>query len=384
MIGADAHSINLDTENNKVINTATNETHNEPDSNMTQNSPVTELMDTSPYYSSESGSAFLGDSKELLKELPKNSVDLIVTSPPFALQHQKEYGNEDQESYNDWFMQFIPEVRRILQPHGSFVVEIGGAFKRGFPERSTYQFELMTRLVDEKEGQMHLAQDFYWYNPAKLPSPIEWVNVRKIRVTDAITHIWWLTPEINKDSAVEDSGKPHPEANNQRVLQEYSGSQKNLIETGEFNDGERGSGHNIDEEAFANENDGAIPDNLIEASNTASNTHYLKMCRKFDFEPHPARFPRHIPEFFIDFLTPDPSYNDWKGQLDKPVVLDIFGGSNITGSIAQEKGRYWISFEREEKYLETSRFRFLTEEEISKRLDDPVSDFGDFASISDD
>lgn len=352
---------------------------------MTDDSAVTELMESDPYYSAEGGSAFHGDSRELLEELPDNSIDLIVTSPPFALQHQKEYGNEDQDGYNDWFMEFIPEVRRVLQPHGSFVVEIGGAFKRGFPERSTYQFELMTRLVDEDEGSMNLAQDFYWYNPAKLPSPIEWVNVRKIRVTDAMTHIWWLTPEINKNSAVEEGEQPHPEANNQRVLQEYSDSQKDLIETGEFNDGERGSGHNIDEEAFANENEGSIPDNLIEASNTASNTHYLQMCREFDFESHPARFPRQIPEFFVDFLTPNPPYDDWdNGYLDKPIVLDIFGGSNLTGSIAQQKGRYWMAFEREQKYLETSQFRFITEEEISKKLDDSQSDFGDFAEVGDD
>ena len=405
---------------------------------MTDDSAVTELMDSEPYYNAEGGSAFHGDSRELLKELPDNSIDLIVTSPPFALQHKKEYGNEDQEGYNDWFMEFIPEVRRVLQPHGSFVVEIGGAFKRGFPERSTYQFELLNRLVDEDEGGMHLAQDFYWYNPAKLPNPIEWVNVRKIRVTDAVTHIWWLTPEINKDSAVKEGEHPHPEANNQRVLQDYSDSQKELMETGEYNDGKRSSGWNIDSESFANENEGSIPDNflagadvelilnkldeisaeeflewimgseelddssagdllrrlgmggrtadnVIEASNTASNTHYLSMCRKFDFDSHPARFPRQIPEFFIDYLTPDSPYDDWdQGRLDRPVVLDIFGGSNLTGSIAQQKGRYWMTFEREEKYLETSQFRFLTEDEINKRLDDSQSGFGDFAEVGDD
>jgi len=402
---------------------------------MDEKSKVAGLMDADPEYSSNQGSVFKGDSKELLKELPDNSIDLIVTSPPFALQHQKEYGNEDQDGYNNWFMEFIPEVRRVLQPHGSFVVEIGGAFKRGYPERSEYQFELLNRLVDEDEGGMHLAQDFYWYNPAKLPNPIEWVNVRKIRVTDAVTHIWWLTPEINKDSAVEEGEHPHPEANNQRVLQEYSDSQKELLETGEYNDGKRSSGWNIDSESFANDNDGSIPDNfiegikakpilealdevpaeeflewvtgsedledisaadlcrrlgmggrtpdnVIEASNTASNTHYLKMCRKFDVDAHPARFPRQIPEFFIDYLTPNPPYDDWtQGHLDKPIVLDIFAGSNLTGSIAEQKGRYWLGFEREQKYIDGSQFRFLTEGEISQRMDNDQSGFGDFPEI---
>jgi site-specific DNA-methyltransferase (cytosine-N4-specific) len=121
---------------------------------------------------------------------------------------------------------------------------------------------------------------------------------------------------------------------------------------------------------------------MIEASNTASNTHYLKMCREFDVDSHPARFPRQIPEFFIDFLTPAPSYDEWdQGFLDRPVVLDIFGGSNITGWIAEQKSRYWITFEKEQKYLDASQFRFLTEEEIRKRYNDDQSDFGDFATL---
>jgi site-specific DNA-methyltransferase (cytosine-N4-specific) len=400
---------------------------------MSEDSPFTDLLDSEAAYSTKAGSAFLGDSRDLLKELPDDSIDLIVTSPPFYSQHQKECGNEDQESYNDWFMQFIPEIRRVLQPHGSLIVEIGGAFKKGNPERSTYQFELLSRIVDE--GEMYLAQDFYSYNPAKLPNPIEWVNVRNIRVTDAVAHIWWLTPEINEDSAIVEGEHPHPEANNQRVLQDYSETQEQLMETGECNDSKRSSGRDIDESSFANKNEGSVPDNLligsdgdilpenldevsaddflkaltggadlddmsvaelfgvleydmnvadslIEISNTTSNTHYLRMCREFDFDSHPARFPRQIPEFFIDFLTPSPPYDDWDhGVLDRPIVLDIFGGSNITGKIAESKGRHWLAFERDEKYLETSQFRFLEEEQIRKRLNEDQIDFGDFAKI---
>jgi len=343
---------------------------------MEEGSPTSKLLGSSAEYHSDLGSAYRGDSRELLRELPDESIDLIVTSPPFALQHQKEYGNENLEEYNDWFMEFAHEARRVLQPHGSFVIEIGGAFERGIPRRSTYQFELICRLTDEEEGRLHLAQDFYWFNPAKLPNPIEWVNVRKIRVTDAVTHVWWLAKDINKVAATDEDGQPHPEADNRRVLQPYKDSQKKLIETGEYNDGKRPSGWDIDSEAFANDNGGAIPKNmgevdkeetnLIEASNTASNTHYLKMCRKFDMaDSHPARFPRDIPEFFIDFLTPNPPYDDWdRGALDRPVVLDIFAGSNLTGRIAEDKGRYWLAFEENSDYVSTSQFRFLSEEEI--------------------
>jgi len=186
---------------------------------MTDDPAVLDLMDSEPAYSTEAGGLFQGDSRESLKQLPDGCIDLVVTSPPFALQYQKEYGNRDQEGYNDWFMEFAEEVHRVLAPHGSFVIEIGGAFEKGWPKRSIYQFQLLTRLVEE--GDFDLAQDFYWYNPAKLPNPIEWVNVRKIRVTDAVTHIWWLSKDVNKDSAVKDGEHPQPEASNQRVLQEY-------------------------------------------------------------------------------------------------------------------------------------------------------------------
>jgi site-specific DNA-methyltransferase (cytosine-N4-specific) len=429
---------------------------------MFEESSVCKLMASEPAYNTELGACFHGDSRDLLKELPRNSIDLVVTSPPFALQHQKEYGNEKLEDYNDWFMDFASEVQRVLQPHGSFVVEMGGAFERGVPKRSTYQFELLTRLTDDKEGRYELAQDFYWLNPAKLPNPIEWVNVRKIRVTDAVTHVWWLAKEINKDPAYTDELKekvriieeileqwttnldqqdllkiveavlqgddsedderythevreliadelpslseeidavisqsqkapsvyandvldavrrndpvprprPKPEVNNQRVLQEYSDSQKELLESGKYNDGKRPSGWDIDPDSFANENEGSIPKNLIEASNTASNTHYLEMCRKFDFDSHPARFPRQIPEFFIEMLTPDPPYDEWdRGTLDRPIVLDIFAGSNLTGKVAETTDRYWLAFEEKERYVQTSEFRFRTEEQIRKQLD---------------
>lgn len=399
---------------------------------MSEDPRVADLLESNPAYSYEYGSAYCGDSLELLAELPDESIDLVVTSPPFALQHQKEYGNKPLTEYNDWFMEFAEAVYPKLKPHGSFVVEIGGAFKPGRPERSTYQFDLVSRLTDPDEGQYHLAQDFYWYNPAKLPSPIEWVNVRKIRVTDAVTHVWWLSKDINGDSATEPGETPHPVADNRRVLQEYSDSQRDLIETGEYNDGERPSGWNIDAESFANDNEGSIPDtllegrfdspagaldnmsaeellegltgnqdlselsaldlltmvgqgealsnditNLIEASNTASNTHYLQMCREFGFDQHPARFPRQIPEFFINFLTPNPPY---ESESDRPVVLDIFAGSNLTGLIAERLQRNWLAFERDEEYVFISEFRFMNEEEIRREVDEAQSGLEDFES----
>ena len=340
---------------------------------MNSPSAVKDLLSQSVAYSTDSGAAYLGDSRELLGELPANSIDLVVTSPPFELAHQKEYGDdwaEDDQDYQSWFLEFAEEVKRVLCEHGSFVIEIGGAFNKGEPSRSTYQFELLTKLTGDDVG-FKLAQDFYWHNPAKLPSPAEWVNRRRIRASDAVTHIWWLAPNINAESATEPDEHPVPEADNRRVLIDYSESQQDLMEKGEYNAGERPSGHNISEEGFFTDSGGAIPDNLIAATNTGSQTHYDKMCKRAGLDKHPARFPKEIPEFFVKFLTPNPPYDDWdRGHLDKPVVLDIFGGSNITGKTAEELGRYWLAFEKDEKYLEASEVRFLSMMQVERKFND--------------
>lgn len=332
---------------------------------------ITDLMDSDPYYTAEGGAAYHGDSRNLLEQLPEESVDLVVTSPPFALNRKKDYGNKDAEDYNDWFMEFAKKVKPVLKPQGSFVVDIGGGWQKGEPYRSRYHFELLTRLAGS-DGPFELAQDFYWHNPAKLPTPAQWVTIERIRVTDAVNHVWWFCKGEGT----------RPQADNTRVLQEYSASQKKLMEEG-YNDKKRPSGHDISDKFDEPENGGgSIPSNLIEAANTASNTHYLQAFRELEemgveIDPHPARFPRDIPEFFIKFLTPNPPYAD----EEKPVVLDIFAGSNLTGKIAKNLGRNWLAFERQEQYIESSQFRFMEMAEIKQMVNDDQSDFGDFATV---
>ena len=334
------------------------------ESTLMEDTDVTDLMGSEPAYTAKSGAAYQGDSKDLLEELPKESVDLVVTSPPFALQKKKDYGNKDIGEYNEWFMDFAEKVKPVLTEDGSFVIDIGGGWQKGKPVRSTYHFELLTELAGT-DGPFHLAQDCYWYNPAKLPTPAQWVTIERIRITDAVNHVWWL------------SKSERPEADNTRVLQEYSDSQKKLMEEG-YNDKKRPSGHDISDKFDDPKEDGSIPSNLIEAANTASNTHYLKACREMDVDPHPARFPRPLPEFFIEFLTEDPPYEDG----EEPVVLDIFAGSNLTGKVAQNLGRNWLAFEKQKQYIQTSKFRFLEMEEIKKLKEQDQSGFGDFEEVT--
>ena len=283
-----------------------------------------------PHYSTPMGAAYCLDSIKMLSALPAESIDLVMTSPPFALTRKKEYGNEPVERYLEWFMPFSREIRRILKPSGSFVLDIGGAWVPGSPVRSTYHFEVAISLV--KDG-FHLAQEFYWYNPSRLPSPAEWVTVRRVRVKDSVNMVWWFS---KTDS---------PKADNRKVLAPYSDSMKTLLKQG-YKAKMRPSGHDISEN-FARDNGGAIPPNLLTIANTESNSYYLRTCRERGIKPHPARYPEQLVSFFLKFLT---DAND--------LVVDPFCGSNVTGATCEAHGRRWLSAEIVQDYLDGSKTRF--------------------------
>lgn len=288
-----------------------------------------------PAYIRPLGAAYCGDSLELLASLPDASVNLVLTSPPFALLREKEYGNKPQDTYIDWLAKFARLVHAKLKEDGSFVLDLGGAYEPGSPTRSLYNFRVPIHLCDELG--FYLAEDFYWHNPSKLPSPIEWVNKRKIRVKDSINTVWWF-------------GKTRwPKANATKVLVEYSDRMKKLLKDpdGFYTPKKRPSGHDIGR-SFATDNGGAIPPNLLQIPNSESNGDYVRGCNAIDVKQHPARFPSKLPEFFIRFLT-EP------GDL----VVDIFAGSNTTGYVANLEGRQWLAFEERLDYLAASVFRFL-------------------------
>lgn len=290
----------------------------------------TKLLATRPAYRTPLGAMFEGDARRLLEKLPNDSVDLVVTSPPYALHFKKEYGNVDKEAYVGWFKPFGQEILRVLKPKGSFVLNVGGSYNAGMPTRSLYQFRLLLMLCDDLG--FHLAQEYFWFNPAKLPGPAEWVNVRRIRLKDAVEYVWWL-------------GKtPIPKADNRNVLTEYSQDMKRLLVRG-YRAKDRPSGHKIT--AKFKDRGGSIPTNVLERGNNESNSEYIRLCDEHDQKPHPARFPSALPRFFIKFLT-DP------GDL----VIDPFAGSNMTGSVSEELDRRWLSFELEPRYVENSRLRF--------------------------
>lgn len=306
-------------------------------------------------YRTKSGSCFQGLAEQFLlspfADAYRGKVDLIFTSPPFPLNRKKKYGNLQGKEYVRWFSSFASLLRDFLKPSGSIVIEVGNSWIPGKPVMNTLALESLLAFL--RKGRFFLCQQFVWHNPARLPSPAQWVTVERIRLKDSFTHLWWM------------SRSARPKADNRRVLVEYSDSMKRLLISQSYNSGKRPSEHNIGKKSFLKNNRGAIPSNVltvpleypdrndvpssvIKLPNTQASTRYLKYCREHKLEPHPARMPIGLPEFFIKFLT-DP------GDL----VLDPFGGSNITGFAAERLGRRWISIEPNTDYVRGSRGHFL-------------------------
>jgi DNA modification methylase len=282
-----------------------------------------------PAYTTAFGRAYQADALIALRSLKDNSVALVFTSPPFALRRQKAYGNVPATEYVEWFWPFAEEIYRVLRPDGSFVFDLGGAWNRGSGTRSLFPYELILRL-----GRLfHLAQDFYWYNPSRLPTPAEWVTIQRTRVKDAVNTLWWL------------SKTETPQADNRRVLRPYSRSMQRLLRDG-YQPARRPSQHDIGPH-FQRDNGGAIPPNILTVPNTRSYDLYIRRCKAAGLAVHPARFPAEIPEFFIRFLTRE-------GQL----VVDPFAGSNVTGQVAEGLKRRWVSVEINGEYVAGSRLRF--------------------------
>ena len=303
--------------------------------------PSALLSVLTPFYTTGHGAAYLCDSMEVLEQLPEKSVNLIFTSPPYALHFKKEYGNVSKDAYVEWFLGFAREFFRVLKDDGSFVLNIGGSYNEGTPTRSLYHFKLAMALVEEIG--FHLAQECFWYNPAKMPVPAEWVTVRRMRVRDSVEYVWWF------------SKTAFPKASNRKVLRPYSADMLRLNRKG-VKETVRPSGHAIRAGFTEIASGGSIPPNVIEEQlaesmlkfgNNAANDAYTMRCKEAGIKIHPARFPAALPEFFIKLLTDE-----------SDLICDPFAGSNTTGAVSEKLSRRWLASENVEEYLEASKFRF--------------------------
>jgi DNA modification methylase len=290
-----------------------------------------QLLPMRPTYETELGAAYAADALSILQALPDRSVNAVITSPPYALHFKKEYGNVDKHNYVQWMLPFAREIKRVLKKDGSFVLNIGGSYDAGTPTRSLYHFKLLIALVEEIG--FYLAQECFWNNPAKLPSPAEWVTVRRFRIKDSVEYVWWLSPTA------------WPAADNRQVLVPYSADMVRLLAKG-YKAKKRPSGHNITSK-FRNDRGGAIPQNVLVRGNNESNSEYISACKALGIKVHPARFPSALPDFFIRLLTKP-------GDL----IVDPFAGSNTTGCVAEALDRRWIAVDIVEPYIRASGVRF--------------------------
>lgn len=302
------------------------------------------------------GAYFVGKAEDLLRHdlapTLRGKVNLILTSPPFPLNNKKNYGNLTGEKYLKWFVSLANWFSGLLKPDGSIVIELGNAWTPGRPVQSLLPLESLMGFVKSPRARLRLCQQYICYNPARLPSPAQWVTVNRIRATDSYTHVWWMAKT------------DFPKADNRRVLRPYSGSMRQLLKSKSYNFGRRPSEHSIGERSFLVDHGGSIQPNLFELesvdggrsvrlpdvmrlSNTNSNDFYLRQCREKKITPHPARMPVGLAAYFVEFLT-DP------GDL----VLDPFAGSNTTGFVAELLGRRWISVDVSREYVRQSRIRF--------------------------
>lgn len=275
----------------------------------------------------------------------KGKVNLIVTSPPFPLVRKKRYGNETGEKYIEWLKDLASPLADLLTDDGSIVIEIGNAWEEGAPIMSTLPLEAL--LAFKRAANLNLCQHVICHNPARLPSPAAWVNLKRARLKDSFTHVWWM------------SKAEFPKADNRKVLNPYSKDMKALLKRKSYNSGRRPSGHVISETGFLTDHGGSIgpnviemggdhyPESLLRYTGTKWDADYRSYCREKNLAAHPARMQSSLSAFFLQFLTDE-------GDL----VFDPFGGSNTTGRVAEEMGRRWIAVEAESSYIEGSRGRF--------------------------
>lgn len=305
-------------------------------------------------YETDYGRYILGKCEDVLNNTNLyGKIQLILTSPPYPLNKKKKYGNMVGEEYLDWLYSLAPLFSKLLTPDGSIVIEMGNAWEKNRPVQSVLSIKALLKFLENPEANLRLCQEFVCYNPARLPSPAQWVTINRIRAIDSFTRVWWM------------SKTDYPKADNRRILRPYSKSMKKLLKRGSYNSGKRPSEHVISERSFLTEHKGSISHNVLELeninedvesrlpysmlsiSNTRSNDYYMRRCKENSVVPHPARMPMELASFFIEFLTDE-------GDL----VLDPFGGSNTTGYCAERAKRKWISVEASDEYVIQSLFRF--------------------------
>ena len=269
-----------------------------------------------------------GDCFELIKDLHDNSIDLIITSPPYAdiVNYGKNISIQKPQDYCDWFLPLFNEIQRVLKPSGSFILNINDNCSNGY--RNPFIYELIYR--SQKETKLKFYDTYIWHKMNGIPngSPKRFRNN-----TEFIFH--FVKDQKNLKFYMDRALKEPAEATKIRAKNAWS-----ITNHGETKDGERKNkklleGYNPDK---------VRPDNVVRfhtAGHARDNT--IK---------HPAPFYKDLPKYYINLLTDDGD-----------TILDIFGGIMTTGLACKEIGnRNFIGMELNEKYAEFGKKRIAGEE----------------------
>lgn len=256
---------------------------------------------------------YLGDSKEQLKLLPDNSVDLIVTSPPYADQRKSTYGGIHPDKYVEWFLPISEQLLRVLKPTGTFILNIKEKVVEG--ERSTYVMELIIAM--RKQGWLW-TEEFIWHKKNSYPG--KWPN----RFRDSWERLLQFNKAKHFNMYQEEVMVPMGDWAKTRL--------KKLSDTDKIRDNSKvgsGFGKNISNWV---DRDKAYPTNVLHLATECNNKN------------HSAAFPQELPEWFIKLFT-----------KEKDTVLDPFMGSGTTLSVANRMKRNSIGIEIVPEYYEMVR-----------------------------
>lgn len=253
---------------------------------------------------------YLGDSAEVLKNLPSESVDLIVTSPPYADQRKGTYGGVRSDKYVKWFLPISEQLLRIIKPSGTFILNIKEKVTNG--ERDIYVMELIIAM--RKQGWLW-TEEFIWHKKNSFPG--KWPN----RFRDSWERLLQFNKEKKFHMYQEEVMVPTGDWAKSRL--------KNLSETDKIRDNSKvgsGFGKNISNWVAR---DKAFPTNVLHLATECNN------------KSHSAAFPEELPEWFIKLFTK-------KGDT----VLDPFMGSGTTLTVSKKMGRNSIGIELKAEYFE--------------------------------
>jgi DNA modification methylase len=278
----------------------------------------------------------IGNCEEILKLFPKQYINLIVTSPPYA--NQRFYGSGESsvhpDRFVDWFMPKAEEFYRVLKNDGSFILNISDKVVNGL--QHLYVFELVFRLC--RELGFGLVRDYIWYNPSSPPNIYS--SGKHGRTKKSHEYCFWFCKGDNWTFNLDPIRKPYSK-DMQKFLQGKGKGDRS------FNT--RPSTHSFNCEKVWPDNGGSDPGSVIEIGNTSSNDSFMKMCKQEGIN-HPARFPEKLVEFFV-----------LSGSNKEDIILDPFSGSGTTAVSSHRNGRNWIGIDSNPDYCELAYKRMKQE-----------------------